>query len=388
MFLNLADEIIENKLNREPHPIKRLPLCLLGMAFILCFLFSNAIAQAPAKVSRLEKFFGKDLRFIGNPIIQNSPETGVKVGLAGNYLFKTGKDSLTRSSNMYLQVAYTSKQQFILEPIWNVFTSNETYIFRGRAGYLDFTDHFWGLGSTSDGLSKTDLFYKRVYIQSKLLRKLSGNWFGGVNFRYSNIYQLTWLDLIPDVAGNAGSLIAGLGPNIQADFRDNPFSPQKGWYADMFWSAFGKFSGSNYQFHQLQFDGRYYVHFRKPKQVLAFQAFADFSIGELPFRELPRLGSSSLMRGFFEGRFRDKHYLSAQAEWRQPVYKRIHASAFLGAGEVSNTLSSFNLQRLKVAGGLGLRFLLNPKEHVFVRFDYAWNNEGGSGFYIRINDAF
>jgi outer membrane translocation and assembly module TamA len=94
------------------------------------------------------------------------------------------------------------------------------------------------------------------------------------------------------------------------------------------------------------------------------------------------------MRGFFEGRFRDKHYLAAQAEWRQPVYKRIHASAFIAAGEVASSLSSFSNRRIKVAGGGGIRLLLNPKESVFVRFDYAWNNEGSGGFYIRIYDAF
>ena len=37
---------------------------------------------------------------------------------------------------------------------------------------------------------------------------------------------------------------------------------------------------------------------------------------------------------------------------------------------------------------MGLRILLNKKESVFARFDFAVNNEGGTGFYIRINDAF
>lgn len=355
---------------------------------VLVAFSGGLLAQSAASKGRLEKLFAKDIKFIGNPILQNSPETGVKMGLAGNYFFKLGRDSFTRSSNAYLQIAYTTKNQFILEPIWNVFTSNETFIFRGRAGYLDFTDHFWGLGSSASQDSKADLSYKRIYLQSKLLRKLSGNWFGGISMRYSKIYQLTWLDVIPDVLGNTGSLVSGFGPNIQADFRDNPFSPQKGWYLDVAYSVFNSFTGSEYRFKQFQTDVRYYLPFKKPLQVLAFQGFADFSFGDQPFRELPRLGSAFLMRGFFEGRFRDKHYIAAQAEWRQPVYKRIHASAFISAGEVSNSIADFTSRRIKLAGGCGVRILLNPKEHVFVRFDYARNNEGGSGFYIRINDAF
>ncbi len=87
---------------------------LLIFGVLLCIAVH---AQEKKKTRLTDKFFGKNLRFIGNPIIQSSPETGIKVGLAGNYLFKTGKDSLTRSSNLYLQIAYTTKQQFILEPI-------------------------------------------------------------------------------------------------------------------------------------------------------------------------------------------------------------------------------------------------------------------------------
>jgi hypothetical protein len=75
-------------------------------------------------------------------------------------------------------------------------------------------------------------------------------------------------------------------------------------------------------------------------------------------------------------------------EWRQPLYKWLHASAFMAVGEVAPELRLFNTQSLKSAAGVGLRILLNKKESVFARFDFAVNNEGGTGFYIRINDAF
>jgi outer membrane protein assembly factor BamA len=360
------------------------------LLFTFLFISIHLLAQDDQKNlrNRFEKLFSKDLKFIGNPIIQNSPETGIKMGLAGNYFFKTSKDSFTRSSNTYLQIAYTTKRQFIFEPIWNIFSPHEKYIFRGRAGYLDFTDHYWGLGPSAGQQAKQDLSYKRIYIQSKLLRNIYSKWFVGINYRYSYIYNIRWASDIPEVDGNEGSLVSGFGPNIQADFRENPFSPRKGWYLDVFWSGFGRGTGSEFAFSQFQIDYRHYIPLWSDRQVLALELFGDFSGGELPFRELPRLGSSFLMRGFFEGRFRDRQYAAFQAEWRQPVYKRIHASAFAGAGEVAPNLDAFQFDRIKLAGGLGLRFLLNPSESVFVRFDFAFNNEGNTGFYIRINDAF
>ncbi|MFN5317997.1 MAG: BamA/TamA family outer membrane protein [Bacteroidia bacterium] len=348
-----------------------------------------AHAQEKKKGRLFDIFFGKNLRFIGNPILQNSPETGLKMGLAGNYFFKTGNDSLTRSSNLYLQIAYTTKQQFILEPIWNVFTPKEKFILRGRAGYLNFTDQYWGVGPLTEASSKANLSYQRIYLQSKVLRKVRGNWFAGAQLRYSNIYELTWTNTItPEIEGNKGSTVAGIGPNVQADFRDNPFSPQKGWYADVYYARFGPWVGGTHAFDEVQADFRYYLPLRKPYQVLAFQAFGNFSQGFVPFRELPRLGSSFLMRGYFEGRFRDHNYLAAQMEFRQPVYKWLHASAFLAVGEVAPEIRLFNTQSIKSTAGMGLRILLNKKESVFARFDFAVNNEGGTGFYIRINDAF
>lgn len=346
-------------------------------------------AQEKNKGQWSDKIFGKNLRFIGNPILQNSPETGIKFGLAGNYFFKPGKDSLTRSSNIYLQIAFTTKQQFILEPIWNVFTPSENFILRGRAGYLNFTDHFWGIGPLTEVSSKVNLSYRRVYFQSKVLRKLKGNWFAGAQIRYSAIYGLRWTNTnTPNVEGSDGYTVWGIGPNVQADFRDNPFSPQKGWYADLYYARFGSWVGGTHTFDEIQADLRYYLPLRKPFQVLALQAFGNFTQGMVPFRELPRLGSAFLMRGYFEGRFRDNNYVATQIEWRQPVYKWIHASAFLALGEVSPNLKLLNLQRLKSTAGMGIRILINKKELVFVRFDVAVNNEGGTGIYIRINDAF
>jgi hypothetical protein len=57
-------------------------------------------------------------------------------------------------------------------------------------------------------------------------------------------------------------------------------------------------------------------------------------------------------------------------------------------GEVAPEIDKFMLKTIKTTGGIGLRILINKKENVFIRADLAFNNEGGTGFYIRINDAF
>ena len=355
-------------------------------AVILVFLLlacKCAVAQ-----NFIDKLHKKNLRFIVNPIAQSNPETGFKFGIAVNYYFKISNDSNIRSSNAFLQVGYTTKRQLILEPFWNIFTKKEKYIIRGRAGYLDFFDYYWGIGSFADVNARESLRYKRLYFQNRFLRKLKHNWYAGVQVRYSRLQEIKWNGAIPNVLGANESNVFGIGPNLQADYRNNQFSPQKGWYADFYWSYFGKWNKQYSKFNEMQVDIRRYIPIKKKYQILALQAFGLFTNGAVPFRELPRLGSGSIMRGYFEGRFRDFNYMAMQAELRQPIWKLIHGSAFLSFGEVGSTINNFSLNNLKSAAGFGLRILFNKKENLFARFDFAWNNEGQTNFYVRVNEAF
>jgi outer membrane protein assembly factor BamA len=115
-------------------------------------------------------------------------------------------------------------------------------------------------------------------------------------------------------------------------------------------------------------------------------------MGDVPLNQLPQLGGSNLMRGYYQGRFRDIHYLASQIEYRflpLPLgfSKRIGASVFASTGTVFSNAEKLVLQNFRGAAGGGLKFLLFPKKDIFVRFDYAMTSEG-SGFYFFIREAF
>ena len=93
------------------------------------------------------------------------------------------------------------------------------------------------------------------------------------------------------------------------------------------------------------------------------------------------------MRGYYEGRYRDRQYLAGQAEYRFPLWWRIGGAAFAGMGDVAPDLGSFTFSSLKPSYGLGLRFMINKEEKVNIRLDYAWGKET-SGFYLEITEAF
>ncbi|HAI84102.1 MAG TPA: hypothetical protein DCL43_10560, partial [Chitinophagaceae bacterium] len=121
---------------------------------------------------------------------------------------------------------------------------------------------------------------------------------------------------------------------------------------------------------------------------LAFQVFAQLNNGNVPWRELPRMGNPTIMRGYFNGRFRDNNYVAAQTEVRFPVHRLANLAFFGSIGQVNRTLEAMSLTDIRVAGGTGLRFIANRKKNITLRFDYAITTDANSGFYIKIGEAF
>ena len=116
--------------------------------------------------------------------------------------------------------------------------------------------------------------------------------------------------------------------------------------------------------------------------VLAVQGYMNVINGEPPFYMLSLLGGQYLMRGYYEGRYRDKNMLAVQMEYRLPRWKRIGATGF-----VAPATSNFALKNLKPSAGLGLRYLLVPVEKINLRLDLGWGKDS-SGFYLAMAEAF
>jgi len=186
--------------------------------------------------------------------------------------------------------------------------------------------------------------------------------------------------------GGLGSVVNGVGVAAVLDTRDNIYSPVRGWYADVSSMFYGQALGSQFAFMNYTIDIRRYNSL-SPHTVLALQGFANLNIGEVPFKLAATLGGSFLLRGYYNGRYRDNNALALQAELRQRIIGRLGGTVFVSAGDVANVLSEFSPADWKVAGGAGLRFLISRKEHLNLRFDAAFGQQT-HGFYVNISEAF
>ena len=110
---------------------------------------------------------------------------------------------------------------------------------------------------------------------------------------------------------------------------------------------------------------------------------------DIPIRSIASLGGADRMRGYYNGRYRDDHLMSLQAEYRVPVYKRFSAVGFAGVGDVTGRSSTISIRNMKYSYGGGLRFAVNKNEKLHIRLDYGFGKgKGNQGFYLQFGEAF
>ncbi|MBS1627287.1 MAG: BamA/TamA family outer membrane protein [Bacteroidetes bacterium] len=327
------------------------------------------------------------------PIIANSIETKLMLGVAGSFTFHLSKsDTNTRTSNIQSLVAYTLNKQFIAAINGAEYFNKEKYILNHQLSYSAFPDKFWGIGNNSPDSAEENYNYHQYYIYLHLMRHLGDNLYLGALYELQNVYNVEYthggIFDKEDIAGRYGYLASGLGISFTYDTRNDAFAPNKGWFAQAYFNHFDKLLGSKYNYTNYVVDIRTFLSIYK-KQVLALQAYWFITDGkEIPFRSLATFGGYNSMRGYYDGRYRDNNQYVFQAEYRFPIYKRIGAVVFADCGDVSHTISGISLNTLKYSYGGGLRFQLSKKEKLNLRLDYGIGTHNNSGFYLQLSEAF
>jgi outer membrane translocation and assembly module TamA len=144
--------------------------------------------------------------------------------------------------------------------------------------------------------------------------------------------------------------------------------------------------GSDFAYDLNWIDARRYFDFKKDR-VVAAQVYARLSNGAVPFFHMSQLGGNQRMRGYFEGRYRDKQLIGWQAEYRTPLFWRIGLAAFAGNAVIAESISILQWKHIRTAVGGGIRVRIDKERKINLRLDYAVSREG-SGFYVTIGEAF
>ena len=336
----------------------------------------------------------KNWKLVALPIFIYTPETQFGFGVGGMLTFrpKSAVDSLTRASRISAFVMYTLKRQLVVPARYTIFTNNESYIVRGNYFFNIFPQFYYGIGNDTPEINEELVEYKRFGFTQRVFRKVFKRLYGGVMYDLAGM-----LDVVRDPGGLLendrplgydGYLLSGIGAALLYDNRDFVANPSKGAFLEVSNLTYSKFTGSDFDYNVLQFDLRkYFLIIPKLRHVLAIQGVGKFTHGNVPFKQLSELGGDMIMRGYYQGRYRDNHLIAFQAEYRAKIWKFIGVTAFIGGGEVAPTLKDFTFGGIKPNYGLGLRFKLDKKEHVNLRVDYGFGVQS-RGLYVEISEAF
>jgi outer membrane protein assembly factor BamA len=185
------------------------------------------------------------------------------------------------------------------------------------------------------------------------------------------------------IASDGGSWL-GLGAVATYDTRDHVVNPRQGGYAELSALAYpGALGTTGYRSAVL--DLRRFLPLGTASTV-AFRAYLARSGGDVPVLLLPSLGGRERLRGYYEGRARDRVAGSAQGEVRFPIWRRFGGVAFAEVGQVGPRLGELTSGRPEMSAGAGLRFRLG-EEAARIRADFAVGRRG-SGLYLTIGEAF
>jgi hypothetical protein len=133
-----------------------------------------------------------------------------------------------------------------------------------------------------------------------------------------------------------------------------------------------------YSFRQVDYDVVQHIPLFRDAWVLSLHGRVETTYTDdgqtIPFFMLPALGGGSSLRGFTSWRFRDRHSLLLQAEWRVLVNSFLDTALFFDAGKVTATRSDLDLDHLKSNYGIGFR--LHGPAATPLRIELAKSNEG------------
>jgi pimeloyl-ACP methyl ester carboxylesterase len=319
------------------------------------------------------------------PFLFHAPETKLGGGAVAAGYRRLARD--LPSSSVLVAATFTARRQLSLEA--------ETEIHRRGGGRVDasarfshFPDRFFGVGpDTPDGAEEA-FTSRNVDLRLRVQRQVRPGLRVGpqARFRWEELAEVEEGGLLAGgtLTGAEGGSWLGLGAVATLDRRDNVLQPRQGVHAVASFLEFPGGVGST-GYRQGMLDLRRFLPLGEASTV-AFRTTLQGAGGDVPVLLLPALGGRDRLRGYYDGRFRDRVLASAQGEVRFPVWRRLGAAAFGEVGQVAPRLGDLASGRPEMSAGAGLRFRLG-EDAARIRVDYAVGRKG-SGLYLTLGEVF
>ena len=327
-----------------------------------------------------------DFSIIGGPHYASDTKFGLGMVAAGLYR-SDPNDTLLPPSNVSLFGDVSTVGFYMLGVRGNHIAPRGRYRIDYRLYFYSFPSDFWGIGYEmgDNDDNKSDMKRWQAQAEAAFLFRVADNFYVGPMASYDYVIgkHIERPELLNGMDHHTWNV--GAGVSLVYDNRDNLTNPHRGIYLNLKQMFRPRFMGNDYAFSTTKFRFDCYQQLGEGT-VLAEDFGANFNFGNPSWGMMANLGGTSSMRGYYEGRYRDKHTLEATVELRQHVWKRNGIVVWAGAGTVFPKFSELRSNRILPNVGVGYRWEF--KKNVNVRLDYGFGKSGQSGFLFNINEAF
>lgn len=271
------------------------------------------------KPRRNKKF---DFSVIGGP--HYSSDTKFGVGLVGSGLYRTDAgDTIAPPSDVAIYLDATTSMFFKLGVKGTHIMPRDKGRFKYDVNFASVSSKFWGIGYDVNVNDDNESTYKYLVSQAEAsyVWRVCRNFYLGpmATFDYINgrKFQKPWL-----WEGEADRTFnVGVGFTLQYDNRDFLTNASRGMYLRFDQRFNPRFLANKYAFSLSELTMAWY-HPLWRSATVATQLHARFTYGNTPWGLLSSFGGSDNMRGYFEGRYRDKCEMDVCVELRQHVWRR------------------------------------------------------------------
>ncbi len=394
------------------------------LIFALLFLINLPIFAQDSIVYKPNQI--RDFKLVPLPAIASNPANGWLFGIAPSATWRMGDPKSTHLSNLVGNLVYTTKKQWLISSRSTIFLADDSWVLVGDWRFFITSQPTFGLGSSSPNApienpkqpdvwwGKQQMDYNWVRFYETVLKRIStSKFYLGMGYHldiYSKIdnfmedgisQELTFSnDFYNHAKGfqlNKNTL-SGITLNAVMENRDLAVSPYETNFALVSYKINPEFLGSNQSSSTLLLDYRHYFPLseRRKRHLLALWSYANFLVsGDLPYMALPSIGYDLFGRsgrGYSQGRFRGESMVYSEAEYRFPLQRdkeTFGGTIFVNAASFGSKLTQENLfTKVNPGYGLGLRVMINKENRTTITADYGFGQNGNSGFYLNINEAF
>ncbi len=326
------------------------------------------------------------------PYLGSAPETGFQYG-ATVFRVQQPADSATRPSTAQLFASYTAKKQARIFAEVDRWSAGSVWHVTGHLEWKRFPLPFYGFGDRTAESAEEFYTPSGIVALAVVQRRVRGPLYvlGGYGFQDLRIRETlpTGVLVRRVTTGDGGGRVGQLRAGAIWDDRDDIFAARRGSFLQATGFVATSAFASEYEFSRFIADARHYVSLGSGR-VLALQAVTELTGGTPPFDQMSLVGNSSYLRGYTQGRFRDRDLAAVQAEYRASLWRKLGWAAFAGAGRIAPRPGMLvdGSARTLPSYGIGGRWSLFSNSRSAIRVDYARGGDGQSGLYVALNEAF